>query len=286
MALSYYTITKSQEELGESLRPYQNPTGNNDDKSVTMEELAEKAKEFRFIPYHRPNGTPDLIKKFLYYDIPVMTRTMLEENSDIGHYRLVKGYDDATGEFIQDDSLQGHNLRYSYGLFTSLWHKFNYEYLILVPSDKEPIIKNLLGEDADLRVSWQKAVHQMEKELLVTPDDMYDHFNLSVALFHTGDYGKSISEFEKVETILPFRMLWYQIEPILAYVAVGNYEKVFRMTDAIFTNNNRAYAELYILRGDIYKTQGKSEEAKSEFEKAVYYNKNLKSATTALKSLQ
>ena len=108
MGLSYYDITKSQEELGQALRPYQIAGGNNDDKSVTMDELAEKAKEFGFIPYHRPNGTTDLIKKMIFFGLPVMTRTMLEEGNDIGHYRLVKGYDDTTGEFIQDDSLQGH----------------------------------------------------------------------------------------------------------------------------------------------------------------------------------
>lgn len=286
MALSYYGINKSQEELGQSLRPYQNSYGNNDDKSVTLDELADKAKEYKLVPFHRPNGTTDRIKKMIYYDIPVITRTLLEEYIDIGHYRVIKGYDDKTGQFIQDDSLQGHNLRYTYAEFNTLWQKFNYEYLILVPPDKEQLVKNILGEDADPDSSWKKAVRNSQKELETKPNDMYTRFNLSVALYHTGDFQKSASEFEKVESVLPFRTLWYQIEPIQTYVALGDYKKVFALTDMIFENQNRAFSELYVIRGNIYKKQGNLKTAKQEFEKAVLYNKNLKSAREALLSVQ
>src|SRR3989338_6887144 len=75
MALSYYGINKSQQELGNEIRPYQVANGDNDDKSVTLEELAEKSKEFNLVPFHRPNGTIELIKLFLTYDLPVITRT-------------------------------------------------------------------------------------------------------------------------------------------------------------------------------------------------------------------
>ena len=45
MALSYYGVRESQQDLGRDLRPYQNPQGNNDDKSVTLAELAENKPE-------------------------------------------------------------------------------------------------------------------------------------------------------------------------------------------------------------------------------------------------
>jgi tetratricopeptide (TPR) repeat protein len=285
MALSYYNINKTQEALGQDLRPYQNPLGNNDDKSVTLDELAGKAKEYALIPFHRPNGTITLIKQFIFQNIPVITRTLLEEHNDIGHYRVIKGYDDTTGEFVQDDSLQGHNLRYPYAVFAGLWKNFQYEYLILVPADKEQVIKNILGDDADLTKSWEKAVRNSKKELETNPGDIYARFNMSIALYHTGEYQQAASEFEKVENILPFRTLWYQIEPIQTYFALGNYQKVMTMTDTIFNNQNRAFSELYLIRGEIFKKQGNIEAAKSEFEKAVFYNKNLTSAREALQSL-
>jgi tetratricopeptide (TPR) repeat protein len=275
MALSYYGINKSQQELGQDLRPYQIPNGNNDDKSVTLDELAQKSLEFNLIPFHRPNGSTELVKQFIAQGIPVITRTRLKEIDDIGHYRVIKGYDDTTEEFIQDDSLQGHNLRYPYSQFLNLWKIFDYEYLVLVPADKEQIAKTILGENVDEKIAWTNAVKNSQKELSLNPDDIYSRFNLSVAFYNLGDFKGAVSEFEKVESKLPFRTLWYQIEPIQAYYQLGNYQKVFSLTDKIFNNQNRAFSELYVLRGKIYQKQGNIEAAKSEFEKATFYNKNL-----------
>ncbi len=283
MALSYYGVRESQQKLGEDLRPYQNPQGDNDDKSVTLAELAEKSKEYGLIPYHRPNGDREKIKLFITYDIPVVTRTWLKTDEDIGHYRIVKGYDDTKREIIQDDSLQGSNLRYSYDEFHNLWKKFNYEYLVLVPEEKQQIAEAILKEDKDNKIAWKKAEENARRELDQNPDDVYARFNLSVALYNIGDFQQSVEEFEKVENKLPFRTLWYQIEPVQAYFALGNAEKVLTITDRILNNHNRAFSELYLLRGEIYKKQGNYNAARSEFEKALLYNKNMKKAQDALR---
>lgn len=286
MALSYFGITKSQQELGMELRPYQHPNGDNDDKSVTLGELATKATEFNLDAIHRPNGTIEMIKHVIAAGIPVITRTRLKKEDDIGHYRIIKGYDDATQEFIQDDSYQGKNLRYSYMDFSELWQTFGNEYLIIVPHEKFSIVKSILGSDVEASIAWQRAVQSAVNTLAKNPEDFYTRLNLSVALYHTGDYTGSVAAFEKVEKNLPFRTLWYQIEPILSYYELGEYSRVFEITDKIFTNQNRAFSELYLLRGRIYQKQGNTQKAKEEFEKAVLYNSALKEANDALKSLQ
>lgn len=285
MTLSYYGLNKSQAELGVELRPYQNSIGDNDDKSVTLEELAEKSKEHNLTPYHRPNGNTQMIKLFITYDIPVIARTLTKPNEDIGHYRVIKGYDDSQAVLIQDDSLQGKNLTFSYDEFNVLWKRFNYEYLVLVPTDKLKIAEQILGEDVDEKTAWTKAVQNAENELTQKPDNIYTKFNLSVAFYNLGNYQRSVEEFEKVEHLLPFRTLWYQIEPILAYYELGNYNRVFEITDKVLSNYNLAFSELYILRGNIYKNQGNIEAARSEFQKAVFYNVNLTSAQESLNSL-
>lgn len=285
MALSYYGINETQQKLGQDLRPYQIPNGDNDDKSVTLEELAEKSKEYGFIPYHRPNGNIEIIKLFITYDIPVIARTLTKPNEDIGHYRIVKGYDSAEQNIIQDDSLQGKNLNYSYEEFNLLWKRFNYEYLVLVPNDKVEIAEAILKEDTDEKTAWKKTVQNAQKELIYKSKDIYTIFNLSVAYYNIGEYQKSVEEFEKIENLLSFRTLWYQIEPILAYYELGNYERVFEITDKILNTYNRAFSKLYILRGNIYKNQGNLEAARSEFEKAVFYNVNLRSAQESLNSV-
>lgn len=285
MTLSYFGISVSQEELGRQLRPYQIPGGDNDDKSTTLSELAQKGEEYNLLSYHRPNGNPELIKQFINNDIPVITRTWLEDNDDIGHYRIIKGFDDTTQEFIQDDSYQGKNLRYSYEKFNRLWEKYNYEYLVFVPKDKQEIAEQILGDDKDETTAWKNAVKLSQQQLAENPNNVYARFNLSVAHYHLGDYEKSIEEFEQVESQLSFRTLWYQIEPIQAYYALENYDRVFEITDKILNNHNRAFSELYVIRGEIYKKQGNIDAARSEFEQAVFYNNNLKSAQEALNSL-
>lgn len=274
MALSYFGISESQEKLGNDLRPYQVPSGDNDDKSVTLEEMGKKAEEYNLTSYHRANGNIGMLQQFINNDIPVITRTWLEENDDIGHYRVVKGYDVENGELIQDDSYQGKNLTYDEKDFNKIWKKFNYEYLVLVPEEKKEIAEAILGVNIDKKYAWQRAVELSEKELEKNPEDRDARFNLSVALFHTGNYAQSVEEFEKVENRLSKRTLWYQIEPIESYQRLGEYEKVFQITNNILINENKAFSELYVLRGKIYQKQGKLQEAKSEFEKAVFYNRN------------
>lgn len=206
--------------------------------------------------------------------MPVIARTLLYEYEDIGHYRVVKGYDDALGEFIQDDSMQGRDLRYSYDSFNRIWKKFNYEYLVLVPKEKQEIAKAILKEDASMQKAWEKAAVNARAELENSPSDFHARFNLSVALYNAGDYHGSVSEYEKVEDLLSFRTLWYQMEPIEAYAKLGNQARVFDLTDKIFNNQNRGFSELYFLRGEMYQKQGNNELARQEYQNAVYYNRN------------
>lgn len=285
MALRFYGVNVIQAELGQALRPYQVPNGDNDDKSVTLEEMADKAKEYGLIPFHRPGGNIEKIKLFITYEIPVIARTWTKVNEDIGHYRVVKGYDDSTGQIIQDDSLQNKNLWFTYEVFNTMWEKFNFEYLVLVPQDKVGIAEAILKDDANPQVAWQKAAQNAQKKLETNPDDIYSRFNLSVAYYNIGQFQKSVEEFEKVESRLPFRTLWYQIEPIQAYFELGNYQKVFLITDKVLRNYNRAFSELYLIRGKIYQKQGNVEAARNEFEKTVFYNQNLKKAQEALSSI-
>lgn len=285
MALSYFNITITQKELGEQLRPWQNPNGDNDDKSVTLKELAEKANEFGLAAYHRPNGTVGILKALIANDMPVIVRTWTKENESIGHYRVVKGYDDLAEEIVQDDSLQGKNLRFSYALFNTLWEKFSYEYLVLVPQDKVALAETILGEDTDLLTAWRKSAEHERSILENDPDNIYHRFNLSVALYNIGAYAQAVAEFEQVEKRLPFRTLWYQIEPIEAYFALENDDRVLAITEQVLNRYNRAFSELYLLRGEIYKRRGDTTAARAEFEKAVRYNIHMKKAQEALDNL-
>ena len=285
MALSYFGIHQSQAALGQILRPYQNQQGDNDDKDVTMDELAREARTFGLLAYHRPNGSIALLKQFIANDIPVVAETVMTKDDDIGHYRVVKGYDDKAQTILQDDSMQGHNVQFSYADFDYMWKKYNYEYLVLVPRDKQRLAEAILGKDLSTKLAWQETVRMDRAALAINPLDVDSRFNLSVALYYTGDYHGSVTEFERVQYQLPPRTLWYQIEPIEAYYALGNYQKVFSLSDAILNNGNRAFSQLYILRGKIDRKQGNLQAARAEFSNAVLYNVNLQEARDALRSV-
>ncbi len=272
MALSYVDLIKSQQELGQILRPFQVPGGDNDDKSVTLQEVADQAEKYGFVSYLRPNGDIEKTKRFIAQGIPVVTRTWLKADEDIGHYRIIRGYDDSTSQIIQDDSLQGNNLSYTFEEFVEIWQPFNYEYLVIVPESKKGIVEAILGEELDEKKAWDKARVRIEQELLEKQNNIHLLFALSRIYYYLGDYEKSIEYFDRVEGSLSFRTLWYQIEPILALYESGDYDRVIQLSGRIIENQNRAFSELYVIRGNIYRKQGNIALAKEEYEKAILYN--------------
>lgn len=274
MALSYFDVKVSQHTLGDALRPYQVPNGDNDDKSTTLYEMEKKAQEYGFATYYRPGGDMKLIKSFISIDIPVIARTWTKPGEDIGHFRVIKGYDDAKGIIVQDDSLQGANLTYTYEEFSKLWEAFNYEYMVIVPKDKVEMAEVILGENLNKETAWENALGASEGAIKSDPSNVYPKFNKLVALYHLGKYQEAINLYEQIENNLPRRMLWYQIEPIVAYQKLGKFDKVFKITDNLIENGNRAFSEVYQIRGEIYESLGDTQKAKEEFDKVILYNKN------------
>lgn len=285
MTLSYFGVKRTQSELGNELRPYQNAAGDNDDKSVTLEELVNKAEELGFVGYHRPGGGIEMLQTLVANDLPVMVRTWTQMDEDIGHYRVVKGFDEERQVVIQDDSLQGKDVEIPYNDFLVMWEKFGYEYAVIGWPEEQEKIEAILGEDVDEMVAWRESVEEARVRVSENPGDIYGRFNLAVSLYEIGEYEESVEQFEQVESQLPFRTLWYQIEPLLAYQKLGRYEQLLPRIERILSGGNRAFSELYQMRGEIYLEQGRVEEARREFELALVYNRNYRPAQLSLSEL-
>lgn len=285
MQLSYYNIDVSQNVLGDYLRPLQNPQGNNDDKSVSLEELGNYAEEnYSLTAYQRPGGNIEMLKQFISNDIPVVLRTWLNPGEDIGHYRLVRGFDDSRGVIIQDDSYQGDDITFTYEELDEIWMPFSWEFLVLADDSQITLVENILGDNLVLEQAWQNSLQRTtssQNQYLRG----YVLFNRSRANHYLGNYEQTVSLYEQAVPSLPARMLWYQYEPIKAYLEIGGYQKVFTLTSQILNNNNLAYSELYILRGKAYERQGNFSQAREEFEKAVLYNQNLEEPKKLLENL-
>lgn len=286
ITLSHWDIKDTQEKIAEATRPWNNPTGNNDDKSVTLYELADYAKaKYGLHTYVRPNGDIELLKKFVANDIPVLTRALMYPQDDIVHYRVIRGYDEAKKIVIESDGIEGANKRYSYADWMHMWKDFNYSYLIIVPEEKRQLAETLLAESLDEKAAWSEAKVRAESEVSRDPSDLRAKYNVVTALYYTGDYEGTVREFEKIEDALTRRKLWYQMEPIEAYFKLANYDRVIELADGIINDNNKSVSELYFLKGQIYEKRGDTAAARAEYEKAVLYHKHFQPAKDALARL-
>jgi aldose sugar dehydrogenase len=285
MVLNYYGEGTTQEELGRILRPYQNPQGDNDDKSVSLTEMASEAENRSYIALYKANGDINIIKQLTSNGIPLIVTTWLKSNEDVGHYRIVTGYDTNKKIIYQNDSYQGPNKEYGFNEFLGLWQPFNYQYLIIVPSEKTALVRNILGKDYDSNTNWKNALNRGINEENNNPQNPYPVFNQAVASYYLGQYSDTVTLYERVANKLPGKMLWYQLEPVQAYVKTNQYQKANSIIDTILNNGNRAYSELYILKGDILAAQNDKQSAKTQYETALLYNTNLKVAQTKLNSL-
>lgn len=278
MILSYYNRPVSQKVLGDKLRPYQNPQGDNDDKSVLGYELVNESKLQGFEAMEIAGGNIDVLEALIANDVPVILKTWLNIGEDIGHYRLAKGYDKVKGVFIFHDSYQGPNKEITYSDLNTMWEPFGFSFILVYEKKDSQTVAAILGDLTTKEQVYKKALENNSS----LP---YPTFNRSVAYYYLGDYEKSINEYEKAANLLPSRMLWYQYEPIMAYKETGNYNKVFELTDAIFENGNRAFSELYQIRGEAYLESNNPELAKAEFQKAIYYNSGFKPAQRSLEGI-
>ena len=252
MMLSWYGQDVGQKELGDAMRPFQNPEGDNDDKTIFTYEFVEWARVYGLESIGKVNGDIELLKTFTANGIPVVVKTWLHVDDDIGHFRIVRGFDESKQVIIQDDSYEGPNKKISYFDFLSMWQPFNYAYIIIYTPEQKDLVEVIIGEELNEKIAWQNALIRAQKEAELDADNVYPPFNMSASYFHLGEFQKSVEAFEKVESSLPRRMLWYQIEPIQAYKELGDYNRVFQITDNIIKNGNRAYSEIYQIRGEIY----------------------------------
>ena len=285
MALSWYGISVSQDELALKMRPYQVEGGDNDDKTIFTSEFSGWAETYGLKSVSRVNGTIDLLKLFTANEIPVVVKTWLKPGEDIGHFRFFRGCDEAKQVVIVDGSYHGPNRRVSYYDFLSMWQPFNYAYIILYPAEKEELVRTILGGEGDESVAWKGALERAKEEEKLDSQNIYPVFNQATAHFQLGEDEESVADFVRVEERLPRRMLWYQIEPVLAYQKLGEFERVILVTDKILENGNRAVSELYQIRGEMYLERGDREKAREQFELAIKYNSHFEPARTSLDGL-
>jgi hypothetical protein len=96
------------------------------------------------------------VRLMLANGIPVLVVQRLSRGSDISHWRVIQGYDDATNEFVSDDPLLGADYRIPYGVFVDLLGGSAAGFVIPVyPPEMDPFVRSIMRETCARRwTNW------------------------------------------------------------------------------------------------------------------------------------
>jgi tetratricopeptide (TPR) repeat protein len=292
MALQYFDQSKTQADTATFLKP------DPEDKNVNAHEMKAYVRSLGLEGMVRVGGDLIRLKRLIAAGFPAVVETWFipEPGDQMGHYRLLVGYDDAERQFTAQDSYNGPNVRLDYDAFDELWRVFNRVYLVIYRPPQADELFSILGEDVDDRTMYEQALEMAQAEAwnpsaeCVAYENCVDGsafawFNVGSSLTNLGRHQEAAAAYDQARVLgLPWRMLWYQFGPYESYYAVDRFDDVITLATAtLHTTNN--LEESYYWRGMAYLAQGDAGRARSDFEAALRYNPNFAVAKEALESL-
>lgn len=267
MTLQYFGLNIGQDITKKDLRT------NPDDTNVFTYEIRDYlAKNYDIQSKLFYNGDINLLKTLVANGFYVILENWLHPNEDIGHFVIIRGYDDDRGVLIADDSFIGTNVTFFYDQFDKTqWKPFNYEYLPVYKKDMEPILKAIVGNNSDAKTMYQNAVVKNRQTLDQNSNDMYAWFNLGTSYYGLEDYKNAKIAFEKARAIgWPRRMLWYQIQPVQTYNKLGEFDKALILANEGLLYNGK-FNELLLEKAIALKGLGRISEAREVINQAILY---------------
>ena len=283
MAMSAFGVTRDQLDIAAILKP------DREDTNVSPEELAAYMRTQGLQAIARPNGTSDLARQLVAAGVPVIAEqwVSVDGRGEMGHYRVLIGYDDITREIVAMDSYYGPNQRISYQTIDAEWLPFSGMYVAVYNPSLEETVRSIVGSDFDESAAWVRATARAQEWSQASPEQPWAWFALGEALAKSGDAGGSVAAFDRANAIgLPFRAYWYQFGLAAALSALGEHERLISHADAtIETMQGENLEEWHTWRGIALETLGRVDEAQASLERALSFNPNHTDARAALDAL-
>ena len=255
MALSYWGWEGDRLVAGEYLKP------NDKDKNVMPYEMESFVDEkTNLSAVLRNGGTPDLLKSLIAAGYPVLIEkgvfireTTTGKESWMGHYNILTGYDDASQQFIIQDSFYTPDYRISYSQLYEEWRSFNYLFLVVYPPEKLEELSAVLGDYADRSTSDHLAYQHASEEIAsqIGVSQFFAWYNRGSSLVWLQDYSGAAEAYDSAFRIYaslpaetrPWRIMWYQTGPYFAYYYMGRYTDVIELADTTVENIHEPYLE-------------------------------------------
>lgn len=293
MALSYWAVSDTQNEVATALKP------DPEDKNVSPHEMADYARDIGLEATLRVGGDLELLRRLVASGFPVIVETWYVRDAEdqLGHYRLIIGYNDETQQFLTYDSLHGPDLPIGYQELDELWRVFNRLYLVIHEPEQAQEVAALLGQDWDREAAVTEALETARQEALDPPTscvayadcadaEAFAWFNIGTNLVSMGQYEEAAAAFDRARMLgLPWRMLWYQFGPYRAYYATERYEDVIILTDATLAVAGNLEESFY-WRARARLAQGDTEGARADLEAALRYHEEWAPALELLQQLE
>jgi tetratricopeptide (TPR) repeat protein len=292
MALSYWGYDETQHDIAPALKP------DPEDKNVSLWEMEAYARDLGLGAIVRAGGTLERLKALVRAGFPIIVETwyVRDARDQLGHYRLVIGYDDTAQEFLTYDSLHGPDIPIGYQEMDELWRVFNRMYLVVYATDRWDALAAVLGPDVDDAAMYERALETARFEMANPPSSCaayadcgdwvtFSWFNVGTSLTSLGRHAEAAPAYDEARRLgLHFRMLWYQFGPYESYYAVGRYDDVIALANATLATTNNL-EESYYWRGMARWAQGDVAGARTDFETALHYHEGWSPAVEALEKL-
>ena len=293
MAMSYWGRNETQHEIAPILKP------DPEDKNVSPHEIESYVRDVGLGAIVRVGGTLERLKTLLRAGYPVITETwyVRDAHDQLGHYRLLMGYDDSAQQFSTYDSLHGPDVLIGYQEFDELWRVFNRVYLVLYAMDQWENLAAVLGPELNDTTMYEQALETALSEATAAREVCvaytacadwvtFSYFNIGSSLKSVGRHPEAAVAFDEARRLgLHYRMLWYQFGPYESYHAVGRQEDVITLADATLATTGNL-EESYYWRGRARLTRGDVEEARSDFKAALHYHVDWPPAVVALAGVE
>jgi tetratricopeptide (TPR) repeat protein len=292
MALSFWGLEDRQTDIAPLLKP------DPEDKHVGIHQMADYAEGRGLNAIVRSGGTLEGLKALLRAGYPVVVRTwyVRDARDQLGHYRLVIGYDDTAQRFDLFDSLYDPPTTMTYDELYELWRVFNWSYLVVAPPARWGEVTALIGPDMEEPPMYERALARVEAEIAAPPaacvayaacSDWVTYGWLAVGtnLTALGRHAEAAAAYDQARQLgLHYRVTWYTFGLYESYYEVGRYDDVIALANATLATAKNL-EESYYWRARARLAQDDPTGAAADLETALKYHPGWEPAVTLLAEL-
>lgn len=283
MALSYFGNKVEPNSVTAVLRPNKDWKAA---KNVESQYIAEYLRSQGVQAQAFEGGSNDRIKRLVAAGVPVIVGQWQNrtDHAGVGHWRVVRGYDDAKGIFLVNDSMIGAAVPLTYAEFDDLWPLYDYVYIPLWNDRLAPAVQRIIGAEIEPKINAVRAVAYAASRVKEQPTNAERYFGLGGAYFKAGDDAKAVEMYRKAKSMglldrTPWA-LWYQSWPVTAMVNIGLDDEALQVAQENIKSAG-VYALMRYERGRVFEKRGDLATAKREYQMALVDNKKLKEAQEA-----